>query len=228
MAPPNPSLSWIQAFPILPLLALNTMSQPVGRVLGVSAFHSVWLRASPIICALDALGFTFRFLTYCALLHAAPREVMLIIGMNRFDKAETEHGHRKTTITATMLRLFGFFLGILPPAYMVGVWGDMRGTVAWACMYAGSYLVLEIASHLVKKELSKLHYAPVDFELDEIVDEPDGDEMSQTDSTEDTTVEENDRVDLSKDEIHDTPEGKKSSGYGLGLTIIEVGSIHNG
>ncbi|KAF1808578.1 hypothetical protein P152DRAFT_462437 [Eremomyces bilateralis CBS 781.70] len=230
MASPNPSISWLQAFPILPLLALNTMIQPVGRVLGTSAFHSVWLRASPIICALDTLGFAFRFLTYYTLLRASPRKAMLIIGMDRFNEAEIDNGIRKTTIVATILRLFGFFLGILPPTYVVGAWGDIRWTMAWAWMYAASYVVLEIASQRARRELSELskpQYTPIGFELEEIIEEPDNGKISHAASTEDTEDEENDRAKLLKDETQEEPEESASTKYKPGRTSREVGDIHD-
>jgi hypothetical protein len=70
MSATNSTISWLQAFQPLPLLALNTMFQPVGRVLGSPANNIGWLRASPFICALGALALVLRLLAYCALLHA--------------------------------------------------------------------------------------------------------------------------------------------------------------
>jgi fumarate reductase subunit C len=103
------------------------MLQPVGRVLGSSAFNSVWLQAPPIICALDILALFFRLLAYSTVLHAAPRKAVLVIGMDRFHGSETDHVCRKTTIIATTLRLVRFLLSILPPTYMFGAWGNSDG-----------------------------------------------------------------------------------------------------
>ena len=225
MIPLDPSISWLEAFPILPLLALNNMIQPVGRVLGISVFHSVWLRASPITCALDVLGFTFRLLTYCALLHATPRKAMLIIGMDRFDEAEIDHGVRKTMIFATIVRVFGFF-GTLLLTYVVGAWGGISWTVTWAWMYAASYVVLEIASQLARRELSKPH-TPADFELDEVAEDPDDGEISYADSTEETADVANDRARPLKDETQTKPAGSASTKYKPGRTNSEVGSLHD-
>ncbi|KAF1814122.1 hypothetical protein P152DRAFT_471913 [Eremomyces bilateralis CBS 781.70] len=227
MAPPDPSISWLQAFQILPILALSTMTQPVGRVLGFSVSHSFWLRASPFICAFDVLALAIRFLTYCVVLRATPRKAMLIIGMDRFDEAKIDHSVRKTARIATILRLFGFFLSILPLTYVVGAWGDIRWTVAWAWLYAASYVILEIASQLARSELSKPQYTPMDFELDEIVEESDDGETSHADSTEEAAEEDSDQAKPLKDETQDRPEGSASTKYKPGRTGSETGSIYD-
>ncbi|OAF56473.1 hypothetical protein VC83_06669 [Pseudogymnoascus destructans] len=64
------SRRWLQAFQLIPILALNTMLQPVGLILGISAYNGVWLRASPLMCALDVLALISRQLTRYFLLEA--------------------------------------------------------------------------------------------------------------------------------------------------------------
>ncbi|KFZ02991.1 hypothetical protein V502_11331 [Pseudogymnoascus sp. VKM F-4520 (FW-2644)] len=91
------SINWPQAFQIIPILALNTMFQPVGRFLGITAYKGVWLRASPFTCPLDAVSLIARSLAYCALLHLTPSKAFINIGRNRFDQFEINHIGQKTT-----------------------------------------------------------------------------------------------------------------------------------
>lgn len=234
MTTASSSVSWHQAFSLLPPLALDTMLQPVGRVLGSSAFNSVWLRASPIICALDTLTLIVRLLAYCIFPRVTLREALLIIGKDRFDEDEVDHGSRRTTITTT-LRHVGFFLSILPPIYIIGSWGQFRWTVAWVWMYFASYIVLEIASQLARHELSMPDYTAMDFEL-ESLREADDDDALLAESTEE--VAENEASDQAKsmkgktqDESEELPgakytRGNKSSEGGRMDDEIDDYTIH--
>lgn len=202
------------------------MLQPVGRVLGSSAFNSVWLRASPIICALDTLTFIVRLLAYCIFLRATLREALLIIGKDRFDEDEIDHGSQRTTITTTLRRV-GFFLSVLPPIYMVGAWGQFRWTVAWVWMYFASYIVLEIASQLARHELSQPQYTATDFEL-ESLGEADGDDASLTESTGEAAEDEaSDQAKLIKGKTQDESKESPGAKYTQGNTSSEVGSMND-
>lgn len=91
MTTASPSVSWHQAFSLLSPLALNTMFQLVGRVLGSSAVNSVWLRTSPIVCALDTLTLIVRLLAYRMFLRTTLRKALLIVGEDRFDEHEVNY-----------------------------------------------------------------------------------------------------------------------------------------
>ncbi|KAJ5610188.1 hypothetical protein N7510_006907 [Penicillium lagena] len=226
MTTANSSISWLQAFSLLPPLALNTMLQPVGRVLGSSAFNSVWLRASPIVCALDTLALILRLLAYCTFLHATLRQGLLIIGKDRFDELEPDYISRKAPVTTT-LRLLGLFLSLLAPTYIVGRWGKIRWTMAWVWMYFASYIVLEIALQIARRELAKPQYTAKDFEL-ESLGEADDDETSLAGSTEEVQEDElNNQVNSMKMKAQVELEESAGAKYTPGTTSSEVGSIND-
>ncbi|CAK7230903.1 hypothetical protein SCUCBS95973_007729 [Sporothrix curviconia] len=193
-----PSVSWLHAFPPLPILASSAMAQPAGRLLGVSAINSVWLRASPLLCALDALAVVVRGCVYCAVLQATPRQAVALLGTDRFEptSAATEtvmsalptsdnnndnpNAHERGTTTriaamarvatATAIRLGGFGIGIVPLVELM--WfepggGEAKWTAAWAWMFVGSYIVLEIVVQAYRWEQAQPQYTAADFELDE-------------------------------------------------------------
>lgn len=143
MAASDPAISWLHAYPLLPILASNTMAQPAGRLLGTPAMHSAYQRASPILCALDALALIVRCIAYCVVLRATPRQALVLIGTDRFVEPESESeggdagsgapeteadttvvsSERGTTsrlalmmrtATMTAVRLAGFGLGVVP------------------------------------------------------------------------------------------------------------------
>ncbi|KAL2870719.1 uncharacterized protein BJX67DRAFT_245824 [Aspergillus lucknowensis] len=187
------TIGWVQAFGLLSMLALNTMLQPVGRVLGSPENSRVWLRASPFICVLDALALIIRLLAYYIILDKAafPRKALLILGTDRFDEsdAETEPTSQKRKILAVISRLFTFVVSILPLLNIYDKWGETRWTVAWAWMYIASYAVLEIAMQLARRAASHTREAAAEFELGELAAEdgydPHEDSTDTTDEADD-------------------------------------------
>ncbi|KIH94898.1 hypothetical protein SPBR_03657 [Sporothrix brasiliensis 5110] len=188
------TVSWLHAYPPLLILASAAMAQPAGRLLSVGAVCSVWLRVSPILCALDALSVLARCLVYCVLLRATPWQALVLIGTDRFaDDAGTAVAaaasatERGTTsriaavakaATTTAIRLAGFALGVVPLVELV--WfepggREARWTAAWAWLYVGSYVFLEAAAAVYRWEQAQPQYTAADFELDEV----EADEVAQ-------------------------------------------------
>ncbi|KAL1893719.1 hypothetical protein Sste5346_006220 [Sporothrix stenoceras] len=181
-----PVVSWLHAYPPLPILASAAMAQPAGRLLGVSAVSSIWLRASPVVCALDALSVIVRCLVYCVLLRATPRQALVLVGTERFSDADTSDDaspsstERGTTsrITAVakatismIIRLAGFALGIVPLVELI--WfepggQDARWTAAWAWMFVAAYVLLEVVAAVYRWEQAQPQYTAADFELGEV------------------------------------------------------------
>lgn len=142
------SLHWFRAFYILPTFALITMNQPAGRVLNASPYNGYWLRASPFICALDAIALIVRLLVYCALLHGDPRKAMLVIRRDRFGEFESKHDQE--TIFKTMPRFLAFLLTAWPLGYAWRARSEIKWTMAWAWMYIASFVVLEVIVQLTR------------------------------------------------------------------------------
>ncbi|EPE09516.1 hypothetical protein F503_07292 [Ophiostoma piceae UAMH 11346] len=198
----SPSVSWLHAFPPLALLASTAMTQPVGRLLQTPAAHSVWLRASPLLHALDALGLLIRCLVYCIVLRISPRKALFVIGTERFP-AEDAHingspndndtavnsGERGTTsrfaavaktLGATSIRLIGFGFAVFSLADLAITPGgrEARWTAAWGWMYVFAYAILEVATQGYRWELAKPQYTPADFELDEVEARPNSEDAT--------------------------------------------------
>ncbi|CAK7230110.1 hypothetical protein SBRCBS47491_007478 [Sporothrix bragantina] len=193
--PSAPSVSWLHAYPPLPILASSAMAQPAGRLLGVTAVNSVWLRASPLLCALDALAVVVRGCVYCVALKATPQQAVVLLGTDRFETStetamsalptseDDPNAHERGTTTriaamarfatATAIRLAGFGIGIVPLVELI--WfepggGDAKWTAAWAWMFVGSYIILEIVAQVYRWEQAQPQYTAADFELDEVAE----------------------------------------------------------
>ncbi|CAK7200730.1 hypothetical protein SEUCBS139899_003429 [Sporothrix eucalyptigena] len=191
----TPSVSWLHAYPPLPILASSAMAQPAGRLLGVSTVNSVWLRASPILGALDAFAVLVRGAVYCLALGASPRQAVVLLGGDRFDTSsevlssalptseDDPNAHERGTTTriaamakfatATAIRLAGFGVGVVPLVELI--WFEAGGheakwTAAWAWMFVGSYIILEIVSQVYRWEQAQPQYTAADFELDEMAE----------------------------------------------------------
>ncbi|CAK7203195.1 hypothetical protein SEUCBS139899_005926 [Sporothrix eucalyptigena] len=192
----TPSVSWLHAYPPLPILASSAMAQPAGRLLGVSTVNSVWLRASPLLGALDALAVLVRGAVYCFALGASPRQAVVLLGSDRFEPStevlssalptseDDPNAHERGTTTriaamarfatATAIRLAGFSVGVVPLVELI--WFEAGGheakwTAAWAWMFVGSYLVLEVVAQVYRWEQAQPQYTAADFELDEVADQ---------------------------------------------------------
>lgn len=222
----NSTISWLQAFQPLPLLALNTMFQPVGRVLGSPANNTGWLRASPFICALGALALVLRLLAYRALLHVTvtPRKAMSIIGMDYFDKYGTDHVSQKTTTIATISRRIIFLISLLPLIYVFGSWREIKWTVAWACMFIASYLVSEIVMQIARHVLEETPEDATGFELEAFIEDDDDDETPHT-GREDTMDEVSDEDQAMKGNVQGESLESASMKYAIDQTANEVKDI---
>ncbi|CAK7242835.1 MAG: hypothetical protein STHCBS139747_004338 [Sporothrix thermara] len=152
------------------------MAQPAGRLLGVKDVNSVWLRASPLLCALNALAVLVRSCVYCVALGVAPQQAVVLIGTDRFQTSTSMSASTATTTAiSTAVRLAGFGIGLVPLGAMM--WfepggNEARWTAAWAWMFVGSYIVLEIViqvcSWAQRQAQTQPKYTAVDFELDDV------------------------------------------------------------
>ncbi|KAL5352134.1 hypothetical protein ACLOAV_002079 [Pseudogymnoascus australis] len=178
-----PWLGWFRAFRIVPLLALRTILQPVGRVLGASAYHGTWLRASPFMCALDTVSLVIRLLAYCAFVHGAPRNVILAIRRDRFENFESNYS--RETMFETIRRLLEFLFSTCPLIYAWGARSEIKWTVAFALMYIASFVALETIMQLTKYLHSVAPKAASDIKLQTIVPAPDFELKASTRGKED-------------------------------------------
>lgn len=233
-------MSWKNAFPPLMLLATTAMSQPVGRLLDTPVVHSIYLRASPILHALDALGLIIRCLAYCIVLRISPQKALFIIGSERFP-AEDAHANdasdnnsttvstseRGTTsrfiaiaksLSATGLRLAGFGFGVFSLVGLAIVPGgtEARWTAAWGWMFIFAYVILEVAVQVYRWEMAKPQYTAADFELAEVETEHSNNQASSTANNE------SDKSDDGSDDDDDS--GNTSDGSLSSADTLHAGS----
>ena len=124
-APPNttqaPALdnqlsAWALLWAFVPI-ALNTMMQPSGRILGLRSWYNFALRISPLICAVSAIS-TFIQLVLFVFTSGSVEEAFLEVAAQQFkpDAEGEEDGDREAHFLRrnTIFRVGIFALGALP------------------------------------------------------------------------------------------------------------------
>ncbi|CAL8576640.1 hypothetical protein XPA_002509 [Xanthoria parietina] len=129
---------------LLPI-AFNSMTQPAGRIASnISADRSLYLRASPFLCILEASAVFYQF-TYFTIRTRNPRAAM-----NRISRAKL---HLSTDGGPAQLlelqnnkgfRATLFLLSVLPQAVKLYAYKGIAVSQTWASLYLGSWLVLEL------------------------------------------------------------------------------------
>ena len=145
-------VTWQCAYWALVPIAINTMTQPSGKVLGFPSSYGLSLRSSPIVCACDTLYIIAAFI-HQTIGHGSTRVAARVILKQRFSDAanDSESGSfaqfQRNTVVRLVLFILSALLGIIKLYGMRGVpW-----TKAWAGMYWSSFLVLEVVGFLAGK-----------------------------------------------------------------------------
>ena len=145
-------VKWQAAFWGLVPIAINTMTQPSGKVLGFPSSDGFFLRSSPFVCACDTL-YIIAALIHQGIGHGSVRVAARVIIENRFSDAANESESesfsqfRRNTVVRLVLFVLSTLLGIVKIYGMQGVpW-----TKAWASMFLSSFLILEIVGLLAGK-----------------------------------------------------------------------------
>ena len=157
-------VSWQSAYYALIPIALNSMLQPrepTGKTCGFDASLRIYLRSSPIVCALDATFILIRFIFYTRRhgygnsLTRAAKEIRTVRGLvdNRPRPESAAHeelgpGRLLSQEFNTYLLYSVTALGVvtqLPKltAYSGGS-GAILWTKVWAWFYFGSWIVVEV------------------------------------------------------------------------------------
>ena len=146
-------VTWQCAYWTLAPIAINTMTQPSGKVLGFPSSYGLSLRSSPIVCACDTLYIIAAFIHQTIGL-GSPDVAVRVIMQERFGDAssDSESGSfaqfQRNTVVRLVLFILSALLGIIKLYGMQGVpW-----TKAWAGMYWISFLVLEVFGFLAGKD----------------------------------------------------------------------------
>jgi hypothetical protein len=138
-------VSWQSAFWGLAPLALNSMLQPTRPKARYSGIESLALRASPIVCAVDALTSLLQILYLTrfrgpsqnlTVRHAA--KVWLLA------RNESTSGQKEPVEASKRVRLFVFILGTLSQSTKLFACQGIPWTQTWAYLYVTSFAVFTI------------------------------------------------------------------------------------
>jgi hypothetical protein len=137
---------------LLPI-ALNTMTQPSGRILGFPPWYNFALRISPIVCAVNAIS-TLVELLFRAYTFKSFKTAFLGIAAHRFKGASdagTNEGRFENLRRNSVFRIGLFVLGALPQAVMLyaskGIPWAQSCCTAYLASFVLDELVLYFSSH---------------------------------------------------------------------------------
>lgn len=150
MASTSSEVSWQSAFWSLPPLAINTMTQPTGKVCGLDLSLRTYLRSSPIVCIADATTILIRFTAYIYIGFspslAAKR--VLIAREHEIEDNGPRRGGFQALEQLPFLRIVWFFIGVLPQVIKLLACTGLPGTQTWGCFYLSSFIVVETMNAL--------------------------------------------------------------------------------
>ena len=139
-------VEWQIAFSWMICLALNSMTQPSGRVCDLPSKHRFLLRSSPVICAFDAVGVRALWIAHMLWHLEAPSTAARRIARARFRDIENEDEEESLTSLEKNFpfRIVVFLFGALPQAIKLFASSGISWLKAWRAMYLGSWTVLEV------------------------------------------------------------------------------------
>ena len=158
---------WQVAYFWLVCLALNSMTQPSGRVCDLPTKHRFILRSSPIICAFDGFGVLAIWLWHMFWHLEAPSTAARRIARARFRDVEEEAGEDSLSSLEknVLFRYTVFLLGALPQAVKLFASSGVPWTQAWGAMYFGSWVVLEALVIFASKGKHNARHPPARLPL---------------------------------------------------------------
>ena len=165
-------VSWQSAYYALIPIALNSMLQcrePTGTICGLDPSLRIYLRSSPIVCAMDAAFILIRFPIYVRRhgdirsLSLAAKEILAARSLVRERLGHEEDGREERRPGRLLNSEFNVYLWYLPIGVGVitqlpkltafsGGSGAILWTITWAWLYFGSWFVVEVTYWLARLE----------------------------------------------------------------------------
>jgi hypothetical protein len=108
------SVSPASAFWQLSAIALNTMSQPSGRVLGLPSKQSFALRTSPVVCGLSVIDTVLEFCYHFFRTSSPPKAATEIVRFRLANLDNSVKDEFSVLRSNTIFRAITFFMGALP------------------------------------------------------------------------------------------------------------------
>ncbi|KAK4550200.1 hypothetical protein LTR36_003167 [Oleoguttula mirabilis] len=107
-------MSWQSVcWAIIPI-ALNSMTQPSGRILGYPTSYNFALRCSPIVCAVSGLDSIVRVVAYTVMEGSVSKGVKRHTTVRFDDRQNDDDGSFNSLRENTMFRTLLFVLGAVP------------------------------------------------------------------------------------------------------------------
>ncbi|KAL3484731.1 hypothetical protein BJX62DRAFT_243675 [Aspergillus germanicus] len=132
-------------------LAINSVSQPNGRLLGISYKHQAIHRASPILCAFDAINTLASWLLYVVSSQARFTIWNIRVAATRIllrrvvdTDGETDLGAIRTAVAQSRLRWVAFAIGVLPAVVKLYGGHGIPWSQAFGTMYLASWVIFDI------------------------------------------------------------------------------------
>lgn len=139
-------------------LAINSMSQPGGRVCGLPSRYRTYLRCSPFVCFADSISILMWMVILITYQKLSFMDALGILLHKRFNEKEsmrlqttdqiltlneTETEGIQTLERMTWLRWLWFILGTLPPAIKLLSMRGVGWAQIWGIMFLSSWILNE-------------------------------------------------------------------------------------
>lgn len=155
-------VSWPSAYWALPPLAMNSMLQPAGEICGFDSSLRIYLRSSPIVCAMDTVFIFIRFafyayhgypLRWAASAIVAARSPVAEVPRPDDDVDEDPEPGRFLLLERNAYLLYlALGVGVVTQFVKLMACSGMPWTQVWGCFYILSYLVVEVTYKLGKNQ----------------------------------------------------------------------------
>ena len=137
--------SWQSLFWALTPIALNSMCQPCGKVLGLPSRCGFYLNSSPIICVVNAFELVLKLLWRSCSMRSVEAAASLTAN-EIFEDIESPGRQDGLTQLQEMwtVRLLVFVFGAVPQFIKLYAITGIPGTQACTSLYLGSFLAIEL------------------------------------------------------------------------------------
>jgi hypothetical protein len=147
---PSPVTWQVICWVLLPL-AINSMAQPSGKILGLPSRYRIYLSSSPILCVADAVSAIFGLAFSMLILRVNPIKASKLVMLRRvehivtMEKVECRPGRFQSR---TWARSLFFVMGALPAAIKLCSFSGLPWTKTWGMMFLSSFIVIELIALL--------------------------------------------------------------------------------
>ncbi|KAL4875608.1 hypothetical protein BJY04DRAFT_201423 [Aspergillus karnatakaensis] len=188
-------IPWPTIFFWMACFALNSISQPTGRMLGTRYRHQPVLRGSPILCAFDSVNILVSWFIYLIAPTTSPTSIRQAAARVLLERVTDDSCGNpdliaiKDTKAQSRVRWFGFLLGVLPSAIKLFVSKGIPLSQVAGAMYLASWLIFELLVLVAQIDEKVNKTAAHETAVNETVDNPADEEVGEKNNREtDKTV----------------------------------------